>query len=286
MQLKSMSEHAGGITWWSLGSETDPDGLLHRFEQLKLPKYAPEQRTWLMSLKAALTDHYPGKMIRPLKKREKNGYSVVDEIKGEDENEFPAIASATITDKGEVIIRSGEMSVSELQDKANHFRRVLPASSVSAVMIEIITNVLGGITMRDGGGIYFIPEENVGRWMNIATAIEESACEGASNNVTICPMETNEMTLRDIHDAIVREVGNEAAAIRKELADNDLGYRAIENRVQRSSALFSRTKQYEALLGKTLDACREALRPTLQALQAAKAEQEADEVFEDMYEVA
>ena len=286
MRIQSMSEHAGCITWWSLGAETDPDGLLHRFDKLGLPKYAPEQRTWLMSLKAALTDQFPGKMIRPLKRREKNGYSVVEEIKGERENNFPALGSATITDEGEVIVRSGDFDRQALQDKANHYRRVLPASSVSAVMIEIINSVLGGIAMREGGGIYFVPENMTGKWMNIAKAVEESACNGVSNSVTICPMETNAMTLRDIRDAIVREVETEAAAIRKELADNDLGDRAIQNRVDRSGNLFNRMKQYEGLLGETLAACRDALRPTLQALQAAKAEREADQVFEDLYEVA
>jgi hypothetical protein len=286
MQLKSLTGHTGAITWWSLGSETDPDTLLHRFEQLDLPKYAPEQRSWLMSLKAGLQEMYPGHMVRPLKKREKNGYTIVKEIPGESENDFPAIASATITKDGLVIIRSGDVDLHTLQQRVYHFHRVLPAASVSAVMVEIVNSVLGGLAMRDGGGVYFIPDEHVGKWLNISRAIEESACEGTQNNITACPMETNAMTLRDIRDSIVREVSTECLSIRKELAENDLRERAIVNRAARSSILFDRIRQYEDLLGETLKACRESLKPTIQALQAAQAQKATVEVFSDMYEVA
>jgi ferredoxin len=280
-----MTEHAGGISWWTLGSATDPDKLLANFEALGLPKYAPEQRSWLMSLKAALADMFPGHMVRPLKNRDKNGYTVVAEVKGEDENDFPAVASATITAEGEIVVRSGEIDAVKLQELANHFKRVLPASSVSAVMVEIVNIVLGGLSMRDGGGIYFMPEDKLSKWKSVGMAVESAACDGSKNCVTVCPMETNEMTLRDIRDAIVREVETESAAIRKELVDNDFGVRAIENRVSRSGDLIARMQQYEKLLGETLGSCREALKPTLQALQAAKAEQDSVQTFGDMYDI-
>ena len=68
---------AGGMTYWSLGQQTDPEILQNGLTQVGLPNYVPKPRTWLMSLKAALAELFakPEELIRPLRHKHRNGYN-------------------------------------------------------------------------------------------------------------------------------------------------------------------------------------------------------------------
>lgn len=279
MQIKKLEGHNGGLTWWSLGQETDP-AIADAIEKMGLPKYKPEPRSWLMALKAALGKEYPGHMVRPLKQREKNGYIVKREVKGEHDNNYPTVCSANISIDGEITVRDGEVDLPRLDALAKHYRHVLPASSVSEVLVQIATQEFGGITMREGGGVYFVPEQHVGKWMDVCSIAESF---GPGNNLTVVPMEVNHMTLRDIRTSIVREVTSECERLQKEITENNFGDAALNNRIMRSQDTMERMEQYESLLGETLGACRDAIKQALTALSVARSEKD-DNDFGDIYD--
>lgn len=280
----SLRAQEGALTYWSLGAETDPDILIPGLESLGFPKFAPEPRTWLMSLKASLTDQFTHNMVRPLKSRTANGYTIVKEIRGIDENNYPRIGNARIdTVTGDVEVTHGELNAEQLQDKTNHYRRVLPGASVSSTLVELLNDSLGGIALRQNGGVYFVPDHNAGVWMEICELVERAATGASKNAMTVIPLEMNDMTLRDIKEAIVHEVTTETARIRRDIAENDYGDRAISNRISRSTELIHRVRFYEDLLGEVLDTCREALIQTSIATTSAVASRQDNEVFEDMY---
>lgn len=286
MTVSALTANPGGFSYWNLGRETDPDILLPRLEALGLPAFAPEHRSWLMSLKAALSETFSQSedMVRPLKSRSNDGYLVVTEERGRDNNTYVKKVHAKVDEAGSVVVVSGECNVFDLQRKTNHFRHVLASEAVSKTLVAIATGHCKGIGLREAGGLYFIPDEHVGLWMRVLRAVEDSAVGNSKNRCSLIPLEINEMTMRDIREAIVKEICNTADHIMDDLRDNELGERAIENRAARAKVAVGRMKQYEALLGETLTQCRESLRAASTALSAAVSIQDANDAFDEMYE--
>lgn len=52
---------------------------------------------------------------------------------------------------------------------------MLPSASVSDTLTEIIHGQLGGIAVKNHGGLYFIPDANIGRRMDVIMVVEAAA---------------------------------------------------------------------------------------------------------------
>lgn len=285
MTITRFNVAAGAMTYWSLGQQTDPDILQNGLSQLGLPKYAPKPRTWLMSLKAALAEMFakPEELVRPLKDKHRNGYTVVVEEKGEYDNQYSRTVNACVDENGDVSITAGYADCHELQQLTYHFRRVLPASSVSDMLTDIIHGQFGGISLKASGGLYFIPEEHVGKWMDVIMVVETAAVNETSNDLSVVPLEMNEMTLRDIKRSISREIESASERLRKDITENDLGDEALLNRAVRASELRDRIRQYEAIVSEVLEVCHQHLETAVQAFSVASAVQEDDEVYDGVF---
>lgn len=284
MNSSSFAVSAGFLCYWNLGQQTDPDILANGLGQLGLPKLAPKPRTWLMSLKAALAEVF-GKqeeMIRPLKRKDDNGYTVVVETKGETRNDYAQHVNAKINESGDVIVTDGYADNVELTSKAWHFRRVLPAASVSDLLVSLVAH-LGGVTLKDNGGLYFIPESQYATWANVAMVVEAAATNGTANNISIVPLEMNASTLRDIKRSIVHEIETEAQAMKEEIAAGDLSDCVIKRRRAKASSLGDRIRQYEIILGEALTACHENIDTVAQSLAVAVSVEEDKSLFDGIY---
>lgn len=293
----SFSVRNGAMVYWSLGQETDPDKLRDGLAGLGLPDYAPQPRTWLMSLKAALCRRFSRteEMVRPLKGKEKHGYSVVLERRGNERNEYAhqLRASIGLDDSGlygdveleldwSVSIDRYELR-SELQALSEHFRRVLPATSVSKTLVQLVKEDLKGVTMRDAGGVYFVHEDHVQRFRDVARVIEDAAVGDSTNRVTAVDFTLDQATMRDIADGLVHEMEYESSRLVKDITENDRGDQALLNRAVRAAALRERVREYEQLLQRPLDACHKALDVAVQAFAAPTAIKESKEVFDSVF---
>ena len=285
MNTNSFNVAAGAMTYWTLGQQTDPEVLQNGLRQLGLPNYAPKPRTWLMSLKAALAEQFakPEELIRPLRHKHRNGYTVVVEAKGDSENSYSRSVNACVDKEGQVVVTAGNADCYELQRLTGHFRRVLPAASVADMLTDIIHGQLDGVALKAHGGLYFVPEQHVGRWMDIIMVVEAAAVSPTSNDLSVVPLEMNEMTLRDIKRSITREMEAAAQRLRTDITENDLGDKALLNRAVRASQLRDRVRQYEAILGEALEVCHQHLDTAIQAFSVASAVQEDDEVYDGVF---
>lgn len=285
MNATPFTVSAGAMTYWSLGQQTDPEILQNGLSQLGLPNYAPKPRTWLMSLKAALAEMFakPEELIRPLRHKHRNGYTVVVEDKGDFDNSYSRTVNACVDKEGDVSVTAGYVDRYELQQLTNHYRHVLPASSVSDTLTEIIHNQFGGISLKANGGLYFVPESHVGEWMDVIAVVDQAAVKGTSNDLSVVPLEMNAMTLRDIKRAITHEVQSTAEQLRKDIAENELGNTALLNRAVRASQLRDRIREYEAIVGEVLTVCHQHLDTAVLAFSVASAVQDDDDVYEGVF---
>ncbi len=276
---------AGAMTYWSLGQQTDPETLQNGLSQLGLPNYAPKPRTWLMSLKAALAEMFnkPEELIRPLQHKQRNGYTIVVEDKGEYDNSYTRTVNTAVSKEGDVTVTAGEADRYELQRLTGHYRHVLPAASVSDVLTDMINAQFGGISLRANGGLYFVPEQHIGQWMDVIMVVEASAVNGTVNDLSVVPLEMNEMTLRDIKRSITREIETASDRLRKDIAENDLGDEALLSRAVRASQLRDRIREYESILGQALDVCHSNLDTAVQAFSVASAVKEDTEIYDGVF---
>jgi hypothetical protein len=151
------------------------------------------------------------------------------------------------------------------------------------MLTDIIHGQLGGIGLKANGGLYFIPEQHVGRWLDIVMVVEAAAVSPTTNDLSAVPLEMNAMTLRDIKRSITREIESAAERLRKDIAENQLGDEALLTRAVRARELRERIRQYESILDQTLDVCHQHVDIAVQAFSVASAVQDDDEVYEGVF---
>jgi hypothetical protein len=286
MDTASFSVREGVLSYWDLGQETDPDTLRQGLDDLGYRGMSLNHRTYPMALKAALgLIDIPKTIVRKLKRdgQGRDGYAIVREDVKVDENEYDTVATARVDADGQVTVERGWGTVDEyqLRQKTAHFRRVLPAGSVSQVLVGL-TQTLGGVTVRPTGGLYFVPAHKLDAWKAIAAVVERSATDGTENHISVVPFEFNSGTLRDIRRAIIAEVTAEAKEIADELRQGFKDDAAVTRRAFRACQLRAKTGEYERLLGETLVACRQALDEAANAVTVTQGVQESD-AFADVF---
>lgn len=103
------------------------------------------------------------------------------------------------------------------------------------------------VTLRDTGGVYFIPQPAMDFWNKAATALQSVS----SHMVLRIPAMKNAEAVAAITDAVNEEAKQIAAAMDAELAlegDDKLGSRALKSRVEAAEKLLAKINSYEKLL--------------------------------------
>lgn len=153
-----------------------------------------------------------------------------------------------------------------------HHLEVLETTDVSAWLTESVLRC-GASSLRDGGGIYYLPPAALPQWGLVVEALAE-----ASEAHTVYSMATvadDAGMRRAVLDALTAEVRESVAKIRTEVIGGDLGLRALENRRAQSRLLRGKLGQYEGVLGDGLAALQSALTTLDEDIVAATLASEA-----------
>ena len=261
---------SGAVVFWSVGP-TDRVILNSKLDSLGLPHV--QERSDVSALGHAMKDyaedHRAGPknrhkvLIRPNKSPKKNGYSAVDERPDEERCHHTHTFTAKVVD-GVVIPSEYIEDAYQLQTLYEHHKAILTASAISKALVAILTD-LGGICLRPGGSLYWIPPNAVSQWEAVADAIQTS---GEGNLVYRLVVQTDPESMRAIRDAIVREVNTEAQTIAAEMAEG-LSERGLETRRNRAMALHKRITEYEGHLNATLGDLHETVKRVEEAATLA-----------------
>ena len=119
----------------------------------------------------------------------------------------------------------------------------------------------GAVTLRDSGGVYFIPRPAMEFWNKAADAIQSAS----AHKVFRIPAMRNDEAVAAIIDAVTQEAEQEAQKINDEIMAG-LGDRAIETRKDRIAALLTKVGSYEELVGQKMK-----ISERLESLQASVA---------------
>lgn len=110
------------------------------------------------------------------------------------------------------------------------------------------------VTLRDSGGVYFIPRPAMEFWNKAASVIE--TVSGGTHNVFRIPAMKNDEAVAAITEAISYEAAQVAKGMEDELTkegEEALGARAIRGRQAEIETLLGKLNAYEELLGKQLE---------------------------------
>jgi hypothetical protein len=110
---------------------------------------------------------------------------------------------------------------------------------------------LGAVSLRESGGVYFIPRTNTSIWMKVAAALDAVG----SSVFTIPAMKTAE-AVAAITDAITAEAAALSKSIEDEMektGEDALGSRALKTRVNTLEEMIAKVGTYEELIGRQLE---------------------------------
>ena len=256
--VTDMTISAGAISYWRVASDTNLTTLAaawekHGLDAAQLPT-PPKDEVALGRAVNSLTEKR--RLVRPLARR--GAWAIVDETVVE--GQAPKYSTRVIVRfaEGQVDVEIEDAAYSEMTDLRSKIdvayasaRNTLAHHDVSSWLLDIAYSKLGAVSLRDSGGVYFIPRMNVEAWNKIANALEEAG----STIFRIPAMRTAE-AVAAITDAITAEAADMAQKIEDELlktGEEALGKRALNTRVKESMALLEKLSTYEELIGKQLD---------------------------------
>lgn len=265
----------GVITLWSLSDQTSLPAIETGLKALGLEAYTPHARTELAALRAALEVVHPGErtLIRPTKTRD--GFVVVNEERREKGNDYrTAYVVRPLED--EAVVPSldfephpGNDTAAKLLDEYERQRQVLPGNSVSKALIALLQHHLGATSLRERGGVYWLPGSKLPAWREVIQVVESSAMSGARNAVYVYSHRMDADAVRGVFDAICGEVSQEADRLQAEVFSGELGSRAMATRRDEAKAMRTKVKLYEELLGVSLGHLTQSLEKVETSLAAS-----------------
>lgn len=274
------------IGWRSLGDKTDRTRLETALQNAGVTGVDLRDRTWRESLRKALGDAFPtGRrksgakhLVRPC--RGTKYYTVVTERPaGEDENSYSTEVSFGVDDGGMVAVTSGycdHAKVVEVQQLTVEYHRHLPGEAVAAGVVGWV-NKAGGVPMRDGGGVYYLPAVWCDQWRVLTAAVERAAvdCQHKFWHNAFVMDEASAMSLKE---TVIDRFKEEAAEIVEEcegLKHQD----SIDARRTRAIGLRLKMGLYQQILGDSLREIEDAL----EAAERAAGETVAAVMARDVY---
>ena len=270
----------GCMSFWSLLPKTNLCLLAEGLAEQGLQRFTPNEPSKEAALRAALDEIFTAPKGYKYRIEDQpcengcKGFAVVSRDKSESRrpgDDWGKVVAAAWLDEGGLLgIDPYDYAVrhSLLDFMQEHVKWVGPAAV--AMMLTQIIERLGGVTMRDSGGVYFLRKEVLPQWDQVRQLVRKAGAPGSKVNKVYAPhIVADQEMLEAVGDALTEEVEAEVQGIKDELASGELSTRICTNRVQRAEQIEDKVKRYEQTFNRPLARLR-ALAQSAQ-MNAAKA---------------
>lgn len=272
-------ETAGCVTYWRVSGDVNIAAFTEAWTEAgldeKLLRKAPGPETALrravldQASRGALNETAEIRtLIRPC--QEAHTWAVVQEIAAKD---LPPVYSTIAivwfeNDQPNVRAIDGngaEVAAlhAEITDAYRKQQGVYATEDITGWLVDLARKN-GSVTLRDSGGVYFIPRTVMDFWNKAANVLE--AVTNKAHTVFRIPAMKNSEAVEAITAAVTAEALKVAEDMEAELlaeGDDKLGTRAVKSRQKDIEALIGKLSDYEKLLGLQLD-----VRDRVEKLQA------------------
>jgi hypothetical protein len=262
----------GAIVWWRLTGDVDVDVFQKAWLDAGLMKeLLPEPPTPNTALGRAMREMSERRrLVRSLKGNK--GWGVVNETATDTTLDYQMQIKASIEDGKLKVEPAGHNLSDEVKLKYATYCNSYTITDTSALLCSTV-KALKAVPLRDTGGVYFVPRDQIPELRKVVTAIKSVS----DHRVFEVPALRSDEAIEAILSALIAEADSETSAMETEFDTTELGGRALRTRAGKAEALLAKVKEYETLLGKNLSAVTERVVGLKDALVTAAlaAEQEA-----------
>jgi len=262
-------ETAGEITYCRLSGDVDLQKLHETWLNHGLPEdLLPSPPTEEFALQRVLEEMKSGYRVLLRKLAGKSGFALVHEEATDEELTYNTsnMLKARIR-RQEITDQQGNKTIQPVVQVApkDHPQAEQIREQFEKYRNTMASRVFGGrwlwgrlagtckaVSLRESGGIYFIPRDQVDTWHRYCEAIHE-ACAGIK--IFRIPAVEEEDAVDAVLAAIKAEAEVAVAAIEEEInreGDNALGLRALQTRQRRAQEVRSKVAHYESLFSRQL----------------------------------
>lgn len=260
MEEKSL-DIAGTLVVWSMKPGTRLDLLNIALAKHGFTGFQHERMTDAAALKAALAEEFPRKhkivTVVGNDDKDSDSYEVIRiERKTAEENTYTHVLTAAIAAG---VVSTDSWSDYDLQiriaGRVGELTTLVPGSQVTKTLVQIIHS-LNGLTMKEEGHIYWLPESQLKRWQALICDIETT---GSQSSFDAYVIKLTPEAIKGISSNLAREIDKEAFEISSTLASDDTGVRAANNAKKRAQELRDKVATFEGSFGLALDDLKQKL---------------------------
>lgn len=253
---------AGAIVWWKISGPTMVAALSATWADMGL------NEDLLMSpptpgdaLRRALAIHArttkAGKQLVSSTGVE-NHYVVVLETPNatQDDVDHETIAKASV-DKQDGLTVSGAYRITDVL-RADYVANLTTfnGEQISQWLSGTLLPAINAVSLRVGGGLWFVPATHLEQWRTMVGVIQAVSAHVV---FSIPALSTEREAIAGILDALSTEADQAAQKMEDELINQDLGPKALQNRMARLELVTLKVQSYEEMLGTSMETLRARL---------------------------
>lgn len=272
----------GILVTWKAGGEAEQQGVENEFAGIGFGGDAPKPRTKRDALHAGLVQEFSRKN-RPVRPTPR-GYEVVQETATESGINLTrdhVVAAWVERDKasgGEVIRVDVPEQYETVRAAADAAQKRVDGTAIGKALATVAGERLNGFSIREGGGVYWIPPAAAATWEKLAAGLAKTGAVRFRKFTVTGDADTVD-SLVDSVEAKVESVLGEI------VADLDGGKvktaRGLTARSEEAAALVESLTAWESVLGRALDSFRTKVEEVqVRAAQAALAAMTAADAAE------
>jgi hypothetical protein len=256
---------AGAIVYWRLSADTNGDDLNNALAAAGIePEHRLPLPTPRSALRRAVKEHTGGSLFMRAG-RKAGGLYLVRQHSGDDGPEFEVVLEARLNLAGQpkFPMHAEQYDPDQLTDRYWHHIFHVGTSDVSSWLISQARHC-DALSLRETGGIYFVPRHSIDAWRRRADALmEASEC-----SVYMVPAMNSEEALDAVLQSLLDECVSFTEQLDADLTDGDLGARALRTRSEQAVEFLDKLDRYGKLLGAAADGKLDALREQIEEQQA------------------
>lgn len=249
----------GAVTLWSVAQHYVKEKLKDELHKLGLAHYCPLKRADSQCLKDALERRVGGKDREVMALAKGQGFSVKQVTRGQTDVDLNTRLVVLQSAGNLTFITDYLQAETMVRDEFDFQSSIVTGNQVSSMLVSI-AKAMGGQTLRDSGGVYWMPPERVDLWQQVGKAVEASASpNGKTGAIYVIRTIMDDEAVRAVYDAVFTEVSTDAERMAEEIDSLTLGEKALDNRANRLIALGKRVEHFEELLGRNMDGLKQML---------------------------
>lgn len=253
----------GKLIWWELDGFIKHDVLIRAWSAAQLPPelqpVLPESATALrLAMHKVSTGNIRARKV-------KNAWAVVTEdvdgkaykteqdwvveLQADDSLKFSWVSPRNMN------AQDHELSLS-IQNWYDRFRSDFCARSISTWLTNPHNGLVGqldAVTMRERGGLYFIPKTKMVLWNKIVGLLKAHSKHSIHN----IPALFTDDVVESVMSGVMRELDNTVSDVDRTFNEKELGARAIQTQLDRLADARAKAARYKKMLGANLDGLEE-----------------------------